>query len=192
MQSSLESCITFPLQLPSSGQAADHPQHIKKQQDIETARASRENFQAASRDNFQTAMAAVAQLDAAEKAEILRRMEFSTQYNLAPGHQSEPTTPPEYRESGFPSVLSRPNRYSSASIASPPGLTNRPSRSGSQMTSPPSDLNRMFTPGAHISANISHIPSKSMPGSRRNSDEDDDYPEEVEDFTHRSYVHQFI
>ncbi|KAM3078180.1 hypothetical protein ACMFMG_002523 [Clarireedia jacksonii] len=66
------------------------------------------------------------------------------------GHQSEPTTPPEYRESssGFPSAFSRPNRYSTSSLTSPPGLYNRPGRSGSQLTSPQS-------------------------GTRRNSDEDE-------------------
>ncbi len=55
-----------------------------------------------------------------------------------PGHQSEPTTPPEYREtsSGFPTMFSRPNRYSTSSLTSPPGLYNRPARSGSQLASP--------------------------------------------------------
>ncbi|KAF2085772.1 ARM repeat-containing protein, partial [Saccharata proteae CBS 121410] len=76
------------------------------------------------------------------------------------GHQSEPTTPPEYRGdqgSGFPSAFSRPSRYS---ITSPPsshtsGTTARASRSGS-MVAP-------ATPsGGH--------PSKSVPGSRRGSD----------------------
>ena len=88
--------------------------------------------------------------------------------NSAAGNQSEPTTPPEFREttSGFPSAFSRPNRYSTSSLTSPPGLYNRSARSGSQLTSP--------QPG-----NLSHLvmddklPSKSVPGSRRNSDEDE-------------------
>ncbi|KAG9233476.1 armadillo-type protein [Amylocarpus encephaloides] len=84
------------------------------------------------------------------------------------GHQSEPTTPPEYRESssGFPSVFSRPNRYSASSLTSPPGLYNRPGRSGSQLTSPQSAIlpSRMME---------DKLPSKSVPGSRRNSDEDE-------------------
>lgn len=56
------------------------------------------------------------------------------------GHQSEPTTPPEYGDSssGFPSAFSRPNRYSTSSITLPPGLFNRPGRSGSQIASPSS------------------------------------------------------
>jgi len=88
--------------------------------------------------------------------------------NSNTGHQSEPTTPPEYREttSGFPSVFSRPNRYSASSLTSPPGLYNRPGRSGSQLTSPQSGIlqSRMMD---------DKLPSKSVPGSRRNSDEDE-------------------
>ena len=85
------------------------------------------------------------------------------------GHQSEPTTPPEYREtsSGFPTMLSRPNRYSTSSLASPPGLFNRPNRSGSQLASPQAGIlqNRF--------AFDDQLPSRSVPGSRRNSDEDE-------------------
>ncbi|KAL7624337.1 hypothetical protein AAE478_005899 [Parahypoxylon ruwenzoriense] len=86
------------------------------------------------------------------------------------GHQSEPTTPPEYREtsSGFPTMFSRPNRYSTPSLGlvSPPGLFNRPGRSGSQLTSPQSGIlqSRFFD---------EPLPSRSVPGSRRNSDEDE-------------------
>ncbi|KAI1106745.1 ARM repeat-containing protein [Jackrogersella minutella] len=86
------------------------------------------------------------------------------------GHQSEPTTPPEYREtsSGFPTMFSRPNRYSTPSLGlvSPPGLFTRPGRSGSQLTSPQSSIlqSRFFDDS---------LPSRSVPGSRRNSDEDE-------------------
>ena len=87
--------------------------------------------------------------------------------NLA-GHQSEPTTPPEYREttSGFPSMFSRPNRYSTSSLTSPPGLYNRPGRSGSQLASPQSGIiHSRFAGDDH--------PARSVPASRRNSDEDE-------------------
>ncbi|OTB05440.1 hypothetical protein M426DRAFT_72919 [Hypoxylon sp. CI-4A] len=86
------------------------------------------------------------------------------------GHQSEPTTPPEYREtsSGFPTLFSRPNRYSTPSLGlvSPPGLFTRPGRSGSQLASPQSGIlqSRFFD---------DPLPSRSVPGSRRNSDEDE-------------------
>ncbi|KAH8678116.1 hypothetical protein BX600DRAFT_144907 [Xylariales sp. PMI_506] len=88
------------------------------------------------------------------------------------GHQSEPTTPPEYRDTstGFPSMFSRPNRYSTSSLVSPPGLFNRPARSGSQLASPQSGImqssqSRFNFDGA--------LPSRSVPQSRRNSDEDE-------------------
>ena len=102
-----------------------------------------------------------------ELAQMQEDLGRSNKNNNA-GHQSEPTTPPEYREtsSGFPSVFSRPNRYSTSSLTSPPGLYNRPGRSGSQLTSPQSGIlqSRMMD---------DKLPSKSVPGSRRNSDEDE-------------------
>jgi hypothetical protein len=89
------------------------------------------------------------------------------------GHQSEPTTPPEFRDGGFPNQFSRPgsNRFSLNSalngalngFTSPPTMSNRQSRSGSQLTAPPSG-----------SGQSSQLPSKSMPGSRRGSDEESD------------------
>jgi hypothetical protein len=84
--------------------------------------------------------------------------------NLSSGHQSEPTTPPEYRDS-FPSMYNRRNRYSSSHIMSPPVSNNRLSRSSSQMTSPPTDLNQAQQSGAESDK----LPSKSVPGSRRSS-----------------------
>ncbi|KAK1596062.1 uncharacterized protein LY79DRAFT_667555 [Colletotrichum navitas] len=52
-------------------------------------------------------------------------------------------------------------------LTSPPGLFNRPGRSGSQLTSPQSTLMQSrFTFD-------DHMPSRSVPGSRRNSDEDE-------------------
>lgn len=107
------------------------------------------------------------------------------------GHQSEPTTPPEYRENptGFPSVFSRPNRYSLSSLQSPPGLANRSARSGSVLASPQS--------GVPLSrfAFDDQLPSWSVPGSRRNSDEDEKEEAVRQDPTsHRStnaYVEPF-
>ncbi|KAI1175725.1 ARM repeat-containing protein [Nemania sp. FL0916] len=85
-----------------------------------------------------------------------------------PGHQSEPTTPPEYRETntGFPTMFSRPNRYSMSSLISPPGIFNRPGRSGSLLTSPQSGI---MPPRYHDDA----LPYRSVPATRRNSDEDE-------------------
>ena len=83
---------------------------------------------------------------------------------LSTGHQSEPTTPPEYRDHVFPSVYSRRNRYSSSSLVSPPGINNRLSRSGSQLVSPlPEQIQ------TEALDNADKLPSKSVPGSRRGS-----------------------
>jgi len=81
--------------------------------------------------------------------------------------QSEPTTPPEYADA-FPSALSKPNRYSLQSLTSPPGIINRPSRASTQLTSPPNLYNRPF------SSHNPNLPSQSMPGSRRQSDDEED------------------
>lgn len=85
--------------------------------------------------------------------------------------QSEPTTPPEYADA-FPSIFSKPNRYSSASLTSPPGIVNRPTRAATQLTSPPFKYSRPLT------SSSSNLPSHSMPGSRRQSDDED----EADDF----------
>lgn len=85
------------------------------------------------------------------------------------GHQSEPTTPPEYRETttGFPSVFSRPNRYSLSSLTSPHGMANRSARSGSVLTSPQSGI-----PLSRFAFD-DQLPSWSHTTSRRNSDDDE-------------------
>ncbi|PBP23942.1 RNA-binding protein [Diplocarpon rosae] len=104
-----------------------------------------------------------------EEQELAQMQEDLGRGGTNAGHQSEPTTPPEYREStsGFPTVFSRPNRYSTSSLTSPPGIYNRPGRSGSQLTSPQ---------GGIVQSRLmmdDKLPSESVPGSRRNSDEDE-------------------
>lgn len=101
---------------------------------------------------------------AREKQELDQMTQDLQRANLGPGHQSEPTTPPEYRDQ-FTSALPRNNRYSTSSLVSPPGLNTRSSRSGSQLTSPPSEFGQNLQSGT----NSSMIPSKSVPGSRRGS-----------------------
>jgi hypothetical protein len=104
-----------------------------------------------------------------EEQELAQMQEDLGRSNTNGGHQSEPTTPPEYREtsSGFPTVFSRPNRYSTSSLTSPLGLYNRPGRSASQLTSP----NLGIIPSRYI-MDDNHL-SKSGSGSRRNSDDDE-------------------
>lgn len=71
--------------------------------------------------------------------------------------------------------MSRPNRYSTASLMSPPGIATRPNRSSTQLTSPSGGFVRPYT------ANASNLPSQSVPGSRRHSDDE----EEEEDYLYR-------
>jgi hypothetical protein len=91
-----------------------------------------------------------------------------------PGHQSEPTTPPEYRETSIATAITRPNRFSLAGLTSPlkgPGMNStnslhRNTRSGSHhglSLYPPSD---------------SHTPGQSGCSSHRNSDEEDEEEED--------------
>jgi hypothetical protein len=108
--------------------------------------------------------------------EEIQRLSSEVTYGK-PAH-SQPTTPPEYSEgSGFPTAFSRPNRFSMSSIN--PGMaTPRGSRASSQVTSPP---------GAYGGNTNNNLPSQSMPGTRRNSDEDhDDF--DNDDFTPLSPV----
>ncbi|KAF4581968.1 Armadillo-like helical [Ophiocordyceps camponoti-floridani] len=80
-------------------------------------------------------------LDQQQMREAQELAQMEEEMGRIGGHQSEPTTPPEYHDNtGFPSIFSRPNRYSTSSIASPPGLYSRPARSGSQLTSPPAGI----------------------------------------------------
>jgi hypothetical protein len=88
---------------------------------------------------------------------------------------SEPTTPPEHADTGFGSSISRPNRYSMNNVMSPPGFSNRFSQSSSHITSPQT----ANLTGDAIASQTQKPPAKSMPGSRRNSDEEEYFPEEL-------------
>ncbi|KAF9731880.1 RNA-binding protein [Paraphaeosphaeria minitans] len=108
-----------------------------------------------------------------QEEEEINRLSSDIRY----GKHSTPSTPPEYaNNTGFPSSFSRPNRFSMSAIN--PGLTTpRGSRAGSQITSPPSARSQQGNSFA----------AQSMPGSRRNSDEDgDDFNHQ---FTPESPVH---
>ncbi|KAF2478649.1 hypothetical protein BDY17DRAFT_55974 [Neohortaea acidophila] len=82
--------------------------------------------------------------------------------------QSEPTTPPEYHEP-VRNVTTRTNRYSAASLTSPPGIPGRPNRSSTRLTSP-----AVLGARPYSSTNPSALPSQSVPGSRRHSDDEEE------------------
>jgi hypothetical protein len=90
------------------------------------------------------------------------------------GPVSEPTTPPEYADSTFNNRYSRGSRMSANGIISPPGLGKRGSQASSHITSPAASR---LSGSMH---NQTQKPSaKSMPGSRRGSDEEEDYAEDL-------------
>ncbi|KAI9713362.1 MAG: hypothetical protein M1812_006640 [Candelaria pacifica] len=102
-----------------------------------------------------------------EEQEMFQMAEDLNRVHTSAGH-SEPATPPEYRDTGFPSSFSRPNRFSASNLTSPTTLHTRDSRSSSQIMSPPRDLIQ----GPYQAPAVTNkMPSKSVPGSRRNSDE---------------------
>ncbi|KAJ9132281.1 ARM repeat-containing protein [Pleurostoma richardsiae] len=131
----------------------------KKRMEYEKLREQKRRFEAE-----------MAKLDLQQRREEFELAQMQEDLGRLSGHQSEPTTPPEYREtsSGFPTMFSRPNRYSTSSLTSPPGLFNRPSRSGSQLASPQSGIMQQSR-----FAFDDQLPSRSVPASRRNSDEDE-------------------
>lgn len=101
-----------------------------------------------------------------------------TRTSLSTAPVSEPTTPPEFVESAFPSSLSKPGRYSMG-IMSPPGLpnpSNRFSQSSINVSSPPTSK---LPPSSQPQAQTHRMSIKSMPGSRRDSEEEDLYEEEL-------------
>ncbi|KAJ6783459.1 hypothetical protein PWT90_04364 [Aphanocladium album] len=121
-------------------------------------------------------------LDQQQRREAQELAQMEEEIVRLGGHQSEPTTPPEYRDhnSGFPSMFSRPNRYSTSSLTSPPGLFNRPGRSGSQVTSPPSGI---MQPRYGYDE---PLPSRSVPTTRRNSDDEKEEAVRQDPSSHRS------
>jgi hypothetical protein len=106
-------------------------------------------------------------LDQQSRREAQELAQMEEEMTRVTGHQSEPTTPPEhYSSSGFPTAFSRPSRYSMSSVASPPGFQNR-FRSGSQLASPPAT-----TMPARYGWDDA-VPSRSVPTTRRNSDDEE-------------------
>jgi hypothetical protein len=84
-----------------------------------------------------------------------------------PGHQSEPTTPPEYRETTLTAAPIRPNRFSLAGLTSP------------KQPAVNTTLHRNTLSGSHHGLGLyptsdSHTPGQSASSSHRNSDEEED------------------
>ncbi|KAJ5445497.1 Armadillo-like helical [Penicillium cf. griseofulvum] len=80
------------------------------------------------------------------------------------GPVSEPTTPPEYRDSTVSSAFSRPARFSTSSVTSSPGFFN---------AFAPSNLTSPQAASQPVQPSIDRFAGHSVPGSRRNSEKDD-------------------
>ncbi|KAH8431887.1 putative RNA-binding protein [Aspergillus melleus] len=100
------------------------------------------------------------------------------------GPASEPTTPPETRENGFPGGFTRPTRFSTSSVTSSPGFFNV--FAPSQVTSPPGQADNT---ASHTSANRFSV--HSVPGSRRNSEMEDFGQEPASPFRPGPSIHRY-
>lgn len=83
------------------------------------------------------------------------------------GPVSEPTTPPEYRDTPVSAAVSRPARFSTSSVTSSPGFFNAFAPS-STLTSPQAPSH-----GHQSSQSTDRFIGHSLPGSRRNSEKED-------------------
>jgi len=96
------------------------------------------------------------------------------------GVLSEPATPPDYHRSLNGSAVPYTNRFSGSFVTSP-SFANRTS---AQVNSPGAEYQRPFTSHA-----ANQIPSRSVPGSQRNSDHegsDDDHTYGHNDVRHKA------
>lgn len=154
------------------GREANTLQYEKKKAEYEQLRRKKLEFQ--------NEMALIERQATQHEDDLIRLSRDLSQYNTAAGHQSEPATPPEFRENSLPSILSRSNRFSTSQLISTPGLASR-SRAGSQATSLPAERARAYQ------ALTGGPPPMSLPSSKQHSDEEEDlYEDEVLNFNHRS------
>ena len=134
-------------------------QFEKKRQHIEYMREQKKRFEAD--------MKLLDLQQEKEKQEMDQIARDLAQVGLT-GPVSEPTTPPEYRDTGFPSVFSRPSRFSTSSVTTSPGIFNI--FASSQVKSPPQvKLPAVSTPKQ------GSAPQSAL-GSRRNSEEEEPSP----------------
>ncbi|KAL9083305.1 MAG: hypothetical protein Q9159_005868 [Coniocarpon cinnabarinum] len=112
-----------------------------------------------------------------EEVELARlSQELGIESSSGVGHQSEPTTPPEFRDAGFPTSLSRPNRFSAGNLISPSSLFKGPQKLDSQLTSPPTERARAYN---------ALTGSRTASSSKHHADEEE-AQDEVLDISHRS------
>jgi hypothetical protein len=155
----IQDCIQSIFPVHESLQAANAGQLMKKKEEYEILKMSRDRVSSemeASKQEMQ-----LLELSSQER----QLLENEVKRLSLPGHQSEPTTPPEY------AAPIRPNRFSLAGLTSPqkpPGV---------------STLHRNTRSGSHHGLGLyptsdSHTPGQSGASSHRNSDEEEDEEED--------------
>jgi hypothetical protein len=98
----------------------------------------------------------------------MQMLETEVQRLRMPGAQSEPTTPPEYREQQLP--INRVNRVSVSSLSPLKGASG----SGTVKSFHRNTLSASHHPLGIFTSSESQTPAQSVPGSRRNSDEEEE------------------
>jgi hypothetical protein len=136
-------------------------QFEKKRQTIEFMREQKKRFEADMK-----------LLELQQEKERLEMDQLARDLANISGPVSEPTTPPEYREAGFPTAFSRPPRFSTSSVTSSPGIFNI--FSPSQVTSPPATQSKAST-----AQTPNRFSVQSVPGSRRGSEEAEYFSEQA-------------
>ncbi|OAT01602.1 RNA-binding protein [Blastomyces dermatitidis ER-3] len=159
---------TQPLPFPESLDFLSSATQIHKSQLFEKKKAHIE-YMREQRKRFEADMKLLDLQQEKERQELdqMARDLANANSSLA-GAVSEPTTPPEYRDNGFPTAFSRPTRFSTSS-ATAPGVFN--------LFGP----SQVVSPTGQAKSVISTAPSQasapqSLLGSRRNSEEE--YPPE--------------
>jgi hypothetical protein len=139
----------------SSIDPSDSSQFEKKRQHIEYMREQKRRFE--------EDMKLLDMQHEKEKIEMDQLARDLAKAGLS-GPASEPTTPPEYRDTPVSSAMSRPGRFSSSSVTSSPGFFS--AFAGSQLTSPQA-------PSHAAQGSVDRFAGHSLPGSRRNSEKED-------------------
>lgn len=145
----------------------------KKRLEFELLRAQREKFESEMRR---------IELQQKKDAQEIAEMTAALTSRIPDGRDSETTTPGEHLDSGFASPFPGPKLASSSTMMPPPGLPalSAPVPVAAKHASKSSIL------GTSTFA-TSKIASKSVPGSRRNSDENEaETTGQDEGFLHRS------
>ncbi|KAL1968720.1 hypothetical protein VTN77DRAFT_1546 [Rasamsonia byssochlamydoides] len=168
-------------QLPDSLDVLSSATHLHKSQLFEKKRQHIE-YMREQKKRFEADMKLLDLQQEKEKQEMDQLARDLAQASLS-GPVSEPTTPPEYRDAGFPTVFSRPTRFSTSSVTSSPGIFNIFSP---QVTSPTSQSkpSSVQTPNNRFSV-------QSVPSSRRNSEEDEYFPDSVSSYRPGPSFHRY-